>query len=347
MSNFDLEAMGLPIPGLQFPFAGLAITKAPSYETIIGTHGVIFKLSRQVVYKAPIYHNMAPHTMARFDEAKASRKAQSRETRAYGFLKHHPHPHILQSIITVPEGLFLERAWKSVWERIVKHPDYPITWEDKLCWAKEIASAAAWVEKLGFVHGEIRPSNVLLTEQHHVKLAGFDNSKKINRPIAKIKVPCWIDREDMMLAGAATEQFAYASTLYFLENGHDAVFKLTDLGAFISFPHFAPNAFPFAGLIRKAWTGGFLHMAELERAVGSEVLKRRVLRLDVCGLARTVHGAIEAYVDPDKGIMPAEMVGEEAGWCSEWMEEHKKDQEDEELERLRRKVSAQEMMATF
>ncbi|KAB8074505.1 hypothetical protein BDV29DRAFT_156629 [Aspergillus leporis] len=41
-------------------------------------------------------------------------------------------------------------------------------------WLMELYNAAAWVESLGYVHGDIRPSNLLLDSQEHLKLADFD-----------------------------------------------------------------------------------------------------------------------------------------------------------------------------
>ncbi|KAF2804336.1 uncharacterized protein BDZ99DRAFT_155298 [Mytilinidion resinicola] len=345
--HFDLEVMGFPIPSLQFPFSDLALTDTP-YETIYGTYGIIFKLDRRVVLKVPILHNMLIHIDSRWDEAKASWKAQKREKRAYDFLKHHPHPHILQCFLTVPEGLFVERAALSLHDRLTKLAYHPVKWDQRMLWAGEIASAAAWIENLGFVHGELRPSNVLLqAETWHVKLAGFDNSVKKGRPMPELKMPYWLNKPGMEGAGAATEQFALASTLFFLEKGRDAAFELTDLGEFVAFPEFEYGAFAFAGLVRRGWERGFDKMETFEREINAEVLRRRIWSLDVCGLVRAVHGAVEYYFDKTRNIMPKALVDEGAVFVIDWMELHQKDPEREAAEKLRKKMEEEEVRASF
>ncbi|KAF2499344.1 hypothetical protein BU16DRAFT_268414 [Lophium mytilinum] len=344
---FDLSVMGFPIPALQFPFSDLSLTTSP-YETIHGTHGIIFKLDRRVVLKVTILHNMLIHIDSRWDEAKASWRAQKREKRAYAFLQHHPHPHILQCFLAVPEGLFVERAAFSLHERLTKLAHHPVKWDQKMLWAGQIAAAAAWVEKLGFVHGEIRPSNVLLqAETWCVKLAGFDNSVKKGRPLPEVRMPYWLGLPGMDRAGVATEQFAFASTLFFLEKGRDAVFELTDLGEFVEFPKFEDDAFAFAGLVRKGWKGGFDKMADFEREINAEILRRRIWSLDVCGLVRTAHGVAEYYFDNNKNIMPKALVDDGAEFAIEWMELHQMDPEREAAKKLRKKLSEEELRASF
>jgi serine/threonine protein kinase len=40
----------------------------------------------------------------------------------------------------------------------------------------EFANGIAWLESLGFTHGDIRPENVLLNNQDHLKVADFDGA---------------------------------------------------------------------------------------------------------------------------------------------------------------------------
>jgi atypical protein kinase C zeta type len=48
-----------------------------------------------------------------------------------------------------------------------------------LRWMAEFSNAAAWLESLGYVHGDIRPSNLLLDGDDHLKLTDFDNTAAV------------------------------------------------------------------------------------------------------------------------------------------------------------------------
>lgn len=49
-------------------------------------------------------------------------------------------------------------------------------------WLGELCSAVVWLETLGYVHGDLRPSNILLDESSHLKLIDFDYAKKVSKP---------------------------------------------------------------------------------------------------------------------------------------------------------------------
>ena len=93
----------------------------------------------------------------------------------------------------------------------------------------ELGAAASWLETLGYVHGDIRPPNLLLDSQEHLKLADFDCVAPIGAPAETTTTP-WIQllgpeagehRGTFRLCGAQTEQFAIGSILYCLTRGYE------------------------------------------------------------------------------------------------------------------------------
>lgn len=88
-------------------------------------------------------------------------------------------------------------------------------------WTMVLCSAAAWLESLGYVHGDIRPSNLLPDENDHPKLADFDCATQIGEPCARAAPP-WArilgseagaDKGSFGTSGARTEQFAIGSIM--------------------------------------------------------------------------------------------------------------------------------------
>jgi serine/threonine protein kinase len=57
-------------------------------------------------------------------------------------------------------------------------------------WLMELCNADAWLESLGYVHGDIRPPNLLLDSQEHLKLADFDYVAPIGTA-AELNCPPW------------------------------------------------------------------------------------------------------------------------------------------------------------
>ncbi|KAG6202324.1 hypothetical protein E4U50_006342 [Claviceps purpurea] len=99
---------------------------------------------------------------------------------------------------------------KSMHELLMKHPHPNIA-----RWITQLASALSWIEGLAFVHGDLRPANILLTANDNIRLADFDVSVKIGEPYAKLngglKFPD---------AGPITEQFALGSYICTIRFGH-------------------------------------------------------------------------------------------------------------------------------
>ncbi|KAL2868915.1 uncharacterized protein BJX67DRAFT_379850 [Aspergillus lucknowensis] len=93
----------------------------------------------------------------------------------------------------------------------------------------ELCSAVAWLESLGHVHGDIRPPNLLLDAEDHLKLTDFDSVALIGEPYAGTAPP-WArllgceagsDNGTFGMCGAKAEQFAIGSIIYFMTRGYE------------------------------------------------------------------------------------------------------------------------------
>ncbi len=98
-----------------------------------------------------------------------------------------------------------------------------------LRWMKALSGAAAWLESLGLAHGDIRPPNILLDTQDHLKLADFDNTMAIGTEVEVGTAPyagvlgdeAGARRGTFGFLGPRTELFAVGSVFYYMIRGYE------------------------------------------------------------------------------------------------------------------------------
>lgn len=133
---------------------------------------------------------------------------------------------------------------------------------------------------LGLAHGDIRPPNLLLDSNDHLRLADFDNTARIGEEVDVGTVPyarllgteAGEDRGRFGFLGARTEQFAIGSVYYYLTRGYEPYDNewygkdhgpvRVDILQRMEFPKMQTGSEDDA-IIRKCWHGEFGSVEEL------------------------------------------------------------------------------------
>lgn len=257
-----------------------------------GAVGYVFHVSDRIVLK---YARTPAHSRIK------------QEHDVFDMLEKAPCPHIIRSFWRLPDINFMENAIGGNLEARLRsrqiranHEFVEVhTFEQTSLvsrWMMELASAAAWLERLGLAHGDIRPSNLLLNAGDHLKLADFDCAGKIGQqeleagapPYARVQgTEAGEDRGTFGLLGPRTEQFAMGSVFYYMTRGHEPYEdkqlsgpEIVDLLQSMQFPVTNPNDTKDS-IISRCWHGDFASVQQLATEIGSPQVDRQEFSSDV------------------------------------------------------------------
>lgn len=137
-----------------------------------GGSSIVYKVEAGIVLKRPLID---------------SQSAFLRENHIFGILAQHPPCEgLIQCFLWTEKGSFLQLMSNfSLAERLQDHQirDPVSTQVVKVSftepeplrsrWMNALCSGVAWLESLGYAHGELRPENILLNDDLHLKVADF------------------------------------------------------------------------------------------------------------------------------------------------------------------------------
>ncbi|KAI9848519.1 MAG: hypothetical protein M1837_007188 [Sclerophora amabilis] len=238
-----------------------------------GATSHVFAVSTNIVIKiARRFDHPTPDQRIHSDEAIES---VEREKSIYELLGVHRHPNFVQSFLCTTDGIFLQRLPETLHARLLRQEEDPSTEPMQHMWIKQLASAATWLERLDYFHGDMRPSNILLDGAGHVKLCDFGNTTKRGEQLPGASYPFYrvTAKFDAPIAGPASEQFAMASCIYTIRRGHEPLHQLDGpqtVQALIKrdLPPTGDDA-SLGGIVYQGWHEAFETMSHLEQAIKS------------------------------------------------------------------------------
>lgn len=206
-------------------------------------------------------------------------------------------PNIVQSFYRIPSAIFLDcmaggtldqrlrvLQTRDVHDMVIK-VDYTqpthLVWR----WLAELTDAIAWLEHLGLAHADLRPPNLLLDSEDHLKVSDFDCTTATGEVFEGMQPPYARvlgkegakDRGTFGYCGSRTEQFAIGSVIYAITRGFEPYEnewlgeehgeKVVDLLQAMVFPPTSNSEMDT--IIRSCWYGTF----ESVRHLNSKVMK--------------------------------------------------------------------------
>ncbi|KAF2452532.1 serine/threonine protein kinase [Lineolata rhizophorae] len=246
----------------------------------LGAVGAVYKINDRIALKIP---------------READRNKFAIEIATYDTLERHrpPCPDIAQSFLRTPDANFLAfYSHGTLDKRIRSHQVrsnevlggrlLQVTELEPLNlvhqWAMELSSGAAWLESLGLAHADLRPPNLLLDGQDHLKIADFDCVEAIGT-LASGGAPPWArfcgpeggdESGTFGKNGARVEQFSIGSILYFMSRGYEpyddgAMWprgpEIVDLMMDMQFPPIGEMDVDMT--IQRCWRGEYLMLKDL------------------------------------------------------------------------------------
>ena len=259
----------MTVTRLQTPFPSLTSDNFLSR----GSAGQVFAISREIVFKCPTSFEDPVATQA--EEMGESVKRIEHEKVVYKILMEHRHPNIVHGILCVPEGLFMQRLSSTLEFRIDQSTTLPISRDCQHRWIQQLTSALAWIEQLGYVHGDLRPANIFLDETENIKLGDFDCAVKKGEQLLAASEPfCKLNEAyEPPPAGPISEQFALASCLYNIRFGNKPFHQLNAPTRVLKLIR---NEFPatsadhvFGATIQKCWKGAYGSIGDLQEVIST------------------------------------------------------------------------------
>ncbi|CVL08109.1 uncharacterized protein FMAN_14227 [Fusarium mangiferae] len=257
------------IAHLRLPFS-----LASDHVIASGAAGHVLAISQRIVLKCPTtFDNPAPSQEV---DMKENIEKMKNEERIYSLLREKPHPHILISPLYIPQGIFLHRQAMTLNDRLEECSSKPLPEQIQERWIRQLSSALTWLENLGLIHGDLRPTNIFLAargDEGDIQLGDFDCAvEKGSQLLASSEPFCKVLKNYELPEGSAiTEQFSLGSCIYTIRfqriPWHDLdpptrVQKIMNG----ELPESSSDAL-FGGLMSRCWIGDFESVYSVDQEI--------------------------------------------------------------------------------
>ncbi|KAK7398189.1 hypothetical protein QQX98_012437 [Neonectria punicea] len=158
----------------------LPFENTPEERLGIGpSQGVVYALDEDIVLKLPFQYEVTRDIKQAYcwDHSIRSLVAMEQEAAVYEALHNRPHPNFTRKLATnQSDYLFLERleplqeAWPNAKQR------------DRHRWVLELLAAVSYLEKIGFVHGDLAVRNLGVDRSNTLKLFDFGSAIPRSHP---------------------------------------------------------------------------------------------------------------------------------------------------------------------
>ena len=223
------------------PLDCLSIGQAPS-------QGIVYAINEDVVVKLPfqycIPNDLGDEFEARRDDALRSFALFAKEIDIYDHLSKNPHPNLTRRLHGVsPPCLFLERL--TPLESCLKHAESKLRHR----WVRQLLSAVAWLETLGYTHGDLAVRNIGIDKSGCLKLFDFGTARRRG--------------DEGFCDSIRDDHSALATCIHYILSGVDPFAKARSWKEVRSVEkklrdgriEIGPGAEILEGLVRAGWTG--------------------------------------------------------------------------------------------
>lgn len=234
----------------------------PSTCLSIGpSQGIVYEISDGAVVKLPFQYPVArsPPTDETNEQMHMSLQSLAlfkRESRFYDILAKNRHPNLAQRLqtqlpigIVLPHYMPLGQAWRL-------H-----TTATRFAWIKQLVSAVAWLEDLGYTHGDLKVLNMGIDDHNQLRLFDFGSVRHCD--------------EEGFAEQVVEDQFALATCIHFLASGIDLIAKANSRIEVQQTLNMLKRgqgivdeaAKDFEQIIQAGWKGNISHFSSLSKGI--------------------------------------------------------------------------------
>jgi serine/threonine protein kinase len=225
------------------------------------SQGIVFELSDEAVIKVPFQYPVtrSPPTDETNDQIYISLRSLAlfkRESAFYTVLAKYPHANLAQRLpskflsgIVLPRFRSLEQIWSL-------H-----TRKTHFTWIKQLVNAVAWLENLGYTHGDLKILNMGINSHDQLQLFDFGSVMHCD--------------DEGFSEQVLEDHFALATCIHFIASGVDPIAKANSY-AEVQRVHSTlkggqgivdEEARDFRKVIQEGWTGAVSSFSSLKKGI--------------------------------------------------------------------------------